>query len=230
MTERWPTSSRLVMSRNVIAALLIGVSVVITGCSAKGQQTEVRRFTKLPSSCSELTKPVTREIQEYAGRLYSASVEFKDAGSKLVSAPPDTLGALCSVIYPDQTTTVQIPVGDPRIRRVLITFRLETGDKPVTAQKRYFETSGQGYDGKTSAGIGEESYSATRTKDGSADATTAFRISNFYAQVSTSGENAPPQPGPGITDSPQLRSNLQSGSQRIAKALADNVDTVLGGK
>ncbi|RJO76329.1 hypothetical protein D5S18_08240 [Nocardia panacis] len=214
--------------RRLLTAALLACLLASSGCAAG--KSDPARFEGMAKSCVALTYPVEAAVREFAGKLYSAEVSFEDVGARYAAVGTDAAGTTCFASYPGRAQPYQpIEIGEPRRRKLSLTFKMLLGPDPVAAVRRYFEVSREHDGGTQEAGIGEQSYSATRVTNELGEVVTAFRISNFFVAVSALGDNNGSRGGANYK-SPVLFQNLKSGSELVAKALATHVDAVVAGR
>jgi hypothetical protein len=142
---------------------------------------------------------------------------------------------ICFISYSDTSLpSGNETAGQAKTRSVGISYTIDTvADGPVAFASQHFKKDRDAFKGEktTPNGIGEEAFTGIEKTGDDVRLHTGFRISNLTVDVTVGGKNFTGEPDPQtVGDSPEHVSDLKSGAESVARALADNVDTVMSTK
>ncbi|RDI52713.1 uncharacterized protein DUF3558 [Nocardia mexicana] len=178
--------------------------------------------TEVPADCSDAWKPVEQSIQAFAGEAYDASTEF-ETGSRGADYGSQELN--CAKKF--GASIPREPVENhrtPMWRRVSISYSEARHHTTAGATTSSLQTSPGTIPTVTpSPGIGgDATISIVDAPEGEArKVRVKFRTGRLMVTVETSGKDWSGVPEtPPVTDSPELRADLRTGAESIAKAVA----------
>ncbi|MGW4533539.1 hypothetical protein ACWEOI_21570 [Nocardia sp. NPDC004340] len=215
----------------VLLSLLLMVGV--TGCSSGAKQQSTVGFSELPTRCSEALKHAEQELKTFAGEAYGSLVESADA-DRDATAASQYLGCVVkfgSSIQREPVTAYRTPMW----RNVSISYylSLETFGTSRTARRLMDYVPGSTLQGSPQPtpidGVGDAAITWVDESTGKPpQVSVKFSIDNLIVTVGTWGKDwsGVPETDP-IIDSPELRSDLHTGTEAIAKSIARQAPSTL---
>ncbi|MEU2087874.1 hypothetical protein [Nocardia beijingensis] len=229
------------MKTNALPAALLGLSAALVmsnaGCAKSETPSESARFLSLPKDCTGLARPIDAALHQFAGRLHNDRGEngFDESDLSPAPSPQYVRFLMCSISYGDSSAPQRHESGArPRSRFLTVTFTLDSS--PGTPVSHASESFGRYRDGFSRNkmmlnGIGDEAFTGIESRSGDKVVVkTVFRISNLTVDVFATGSNFSGTDDVGIMESPQLFSDVKSGAESIAKAIADHIDDIMPAK
>ncbi|MFB8281281.1 DUF3558 family protein [Nocardia colli] len=218
-------------SASVLLALLLVAGV--TGCSPWTGKQYKTGFSELPARCSDALKPADQAIKAFAGEAYGAVAESPDAGRE----NGDTSQSLTCVMKfgaSVQREPVK-PYRTPMWRHASVSYFLSLYPIGVNDTRPNLPDYVPGSTLPDSpritpiAGIGEDAITWEKTAKGAPPRISVmFSINNLIVTVETWGKDwsGIPETFP-VVDSPELRADLRTGTEAIARAVAQQVPSAL---
>jgi hypothetical protein len=190
-------------------------------------------FSELPARCSDALKPAEQAIKAFAGEAYSSVAESQDANRRVT----DTSQHLtCAMKFGGSVLREPIkPYRTPMWRNVSISYFLSL--YPIRANETpknlrdYVPGSTLPDSPRPTpiAGIGEDAITWVKENKGDPPRVSVkFAINNLIVTVETWGKDwsGVPETFP-VIDSPELRADLHTGTEAIAKAVAQQAPSAL---
>ncbi|MGV9544604.1 hypothetical protein [Nocardia beijingensis] len=229
------------MKANSLPAALLGLSATlvmsIAGCTKSEKHSESARFASLPEDCAGLAQPVDAALRQFAGQLRNdrGEDEFEESDLSPAPSPQYVRFLMCDISYGDSSAPQRHESGArPRSRFLTVTFTMDSSPgTPVSHASESFGRYRDGFsrDKMVLNGIGDEAFTGIESRsDDKVVVKTVFRISNLTVDVFATGSNFSGTDDVGIVESPQLFSDVKSGAESIAKAIADHIDDIMPAK
>ncbi|MFC6011530.1 hypothetical protein [Nocardia lasii] len=198
--------------------------VALAACSNNGIDKN-SEFSGAPSSCADSAEVARQEILNFVGDLYSESVSFNSSGEVEGSSS----SRRCFAAYTDSESRWDISDADlnnPQQRSVNFYFMINVGDENslgtrTERTRRVFEQN-KPSDSVDCAGIGDDCYIVSETRNGSCTTALKFRTGNliFQIQLGTSTyERLKPPLG--------YESSSEASVRAIASAFASNLENLI---
>ncbi|MFX0576817.1 DUF3558 domain-containing protein [Nocardia nepalensis] len=215
---------------DMLRAVLLCSVLWLVGCSHEIADLEYRSgFSSLPATCADAVKPVEQAVQAFAGDLYSPAVGFEQSHTSSEYAQD----LYCAAKYDDPVPREPIkPYRVPMSRSVTINYDIVTlpilAGATTTGLLAQATTTSNSSPPMSVPGVGEDAITWVEQPKAAVRIGLRFRIGNLQVEVVTSGEDwsGIPESFP-VGDSPELRKDLQSGAESVAKAVAQQARSVL---
>ncbi|MFI6166288.1 DUF3558 family protein [Nocardia sp. NPDC051052] len=216
---------------SVVLALLLVAGV--TGRS-RGSGGEYKAgFSELPARCSDALKPAQQAIKAFAGEAYSSAAESQDADREVGDASQNLT---CAMKFGGSVLREPVkPYRTPMWRNVSISYFLSLYPIKATDTRRNLADYVAGSTLPSSprptfiGGIGEDAITWVKESKGDPPRVSVkFSINNLIVTVETWGKDwsGVPETFP-VVDSPELRADLRTGTEAIAKAIAQQAPSAL---
>ncbi|WP_433566827.1 hypothetical protein ACQP1O_17545 [Nocardia sp. CA-151230] len=207
--------------------------VGVAGCSWGAGQQYKAGFSELPARCSEALKPAEQEVKAFAGEAYGSVAESADADREVTDT---SQGLTCVLKFGSSVQREPIKAyRTPMWRNVSISYFLSLYPISANATPRNLEdyvpgsTRPDGPRPTPIAGVGEAALTWVKESKGDPPRVSVkFSINNLIVTVETWGKDwsGVPETFP-IIDSPELRSDLRTGTDAIAKSIARQAPSAL---
>ncbi|MEV6561621.1 DUF3558 family protein [Nocardia sp. NPDC051756] len=218
-------------SVSVLLALLLVAGA--TGCSQGTGERYKAGFSELPARCSDALKPADQAIKAFAGEAYSAVAESPDADRE-IGGTSQSLTCAMKFGASIQREPVK-PYRTPMWRHASVSYFLSLNPIGVNDTRPNLADYVSGSTLPNSpritpiAGIGENAITWEKTAKGDPPRISVkFSINNLIVTVETWGKDwsGIPETFP-VIDSPELRADLRTGTEAIARAVAQQVPSAL---
>ncbi|MFE9577208.1 DUF3558 family protein [Nocardia sp. NPDC006044] len=218
-------------SASVLLALLLVAGV--TGCSPSAGEQYRAGFSELPARCADALKPADQAIKAFAGEAYSAVAKAPDADREI----GDTSQSLtCAMKFGSSIQREPVkPYRTPMWRNATVSYFLSLYPIGVNDKRPNLpdyvpgSTLSDAPRPTPIAGIGENAITWEKTAKGDPPRISVmFSINNLIVTVETWGKDwsGIPETFP-VVDSPELRADLRTGTEAIARAVAQHVPSAL---
>ncbi|MFI2478528.1 DUF3558 family protein [Nocardia xishanensis] len=220
-------------SRSTTAVLALLLVVGMAGCSRDTMGQHKAGFSELPARCSDALRPAEQEIKAFAGEAYSSVAESQDNNRQVT----DTSQHLtCAMKFGGSVLREPLePYRTPMWRNVSISYFLSlypiSANEPPKNLTDYVPGSTLPDSPRPTpiAGIGEYAITWVEENKGHPPRVSVkFAINNLIVTVETWGKDwsGVPETFP-VIDSPELRADLHTGTEAIAKAVAQQAPSAL---
>ncbi|MFI9509244.1 hypothetical protein [Nocardia sp. NPDC052566] len=216
----------------VTLSILAATLILATACSDLRNTSEQAKFASLPSDCWALEKSTTTPVKQFGGSLYDENLRFKIVDRSPLPPVLQSSSFPCSVHYTAKTLPERRETGDrPQFRFISIWLTIDTSSEdPIESTKEFFGKQRDKRRGeKIYINAGDEAFTSEQQKVGrEVQAETSFRISNLIVEVTASATNFSGTDDIAI-DSPSAQqvSEAKLAAESIARAIADNIATIM---